>query len=295
MLVNDFISRAVSQYEAISWFDSLRSCMLLYFFIAFFILYVGGMITFFSGSHGIKNGKLILLFSVVLFIVGWSWVKLYQYYEIKTPVKKKVFDYRLAQALSVMKLKPELVLSAKGALTGEMESDHRAHPLEIRYTQDLWRNVGGIIPGTPVQTLRKIHPRTWFLEIKGKAGTATDRPLVYEFSARKDDDDSEEGYGVHLYDAKTHKPVDAKTEDQKKMVHRIRKAIDGTILKGSLSFEENEFIMKIFDNIENIRRWRKPSVLFKVYKNGTRIDKTGAPSEQAAFYGIDKILRMLPE
>lgn len=295
MLVNDFINRAVSQYNSISYFDSLRSCMLIYFFIAFLILYIGGMIAFSFGSHGIRNGKLVLLFSVILFFVGWSWVKLYQYYELKTPVKRRVFDYRLAQALGMMKLKSELAVSGKDMLSGEIETNNGARIIKIRYSQDLWRNVGGIIPGTPIQTLRKIHPRTWFLEVSGKTAISDDRPTVYKFSARKDDDDSEDGYGIHLYDSKTHKPIDKKTEDQKKLIHHIRKAIDGTILKGSLSLENNEFTLRIFDNMENIRRWRKPIVLFKNFNNKTRLDNIGVPAGQMAFYGINLLLKMLPE
>jgi len=289
MLVNDFISRSVSQYASISLFDSLRSCMLIYFFIAVFILYIGGMIALLSG---IKGGKWVLLFSVILFFAGWSWVKLYQYYELKTPVKKKVFDYRLAQALSVMSPKPELVLSGKGMFSTEIETNGKARKIEIRYSQDLWRNVGGILPGTPVQTLRKIHPRTWFLEIRGKTVISGDPALIYEFSARKDDDDPDDGFGIHLYDAKTHKPIDSKTGDQKKLIHQMRTAIGGTILKGSLTLENGEFILKIFDNIENIRRWRKPAVVFKTFRNGARLESAGIVPEQAAFYGTNEVMQL---
>jgi hypothetical protein len=294
MPVTDFINRAMAQYASISWFDSLRSSMLIYFFIAFVILYIGGMIAFIFGSHGVRNGKLVLLFGVILFFVGWSWVKLYQYYELKTPVKRKVFDYRMARALGMMQLKPELSILTHGALSGEIETAGGACGVEIRYRQDLWRNVGGIIPGTPVQTLRRIHPRTWFLEIKGTSRVSLDRPVTYEFSARKDDEDSEDGYGIHLYDPKTRRPADPKTEHQKKRLRQIRRAIDGTILKGSLSIEDGEFTLKIFDNLKNVRRWRKPNVVFKNYNHGPRLKNIGISADQAAFYGIDKLLPILP-
>ncbi len=294
MPVNDFISRAVAQYASISLFDSLRSSMLIYFFLAFLLLYIGGMIAFVAGSHGVRNGKLALLFVVILIFVGWSWVKLYQYYELSTPVKRKVFDYRIARALGMMPATTALSISKKGAFSGEIATGGGLCGVEIKYRQDLWRNVGGIIPGTPIQTLRKIHPRTWFLEIKGTSQTDLDRPVRYEFSARKADEDSEGGYGIHLYDPRTGRPIDQKTESQKKWIHQMRKSIDGTILKGSLLMENGEFTLTIFDNMENVRRWRKPTVLFKNYNNESRLKNAGISEDQAAFYGIGNLLKLLP-
>lgn len=79
------------------------------------------------------------------------------------------------------------------------------------------------------------------------------------------------------------------------MIRQIRKITDGTILKGSLSLENEKFTLRIFDNMENIRRWRKPAVLSKDYINETRLDKTGVPVGQTAFYGINALLQMIPE
>jgi hypothetical protein len=290
MMLSDFINHCISQYTSISFFDSLRSTMPVYFFIAFFILYVGGMIALLSG---VKDAKWVLLFCGILFFVGWSWVKLYQHYELKTPVKKKVFNYRLAKALGMVNLAPEISVSRKGVVSGHIENSQTNYKIIIRYTQDLWRNVGGIIPGTPVQTLRKIHARTWFLEIRGKTDVSGGNPVEYNFSARKDDDDTEDGFGVHLYAAKTYAKLNPKTDDPKKIAQQIRKAIDNTILKGTLTFDDGDFILRIFDNIETIRRWQRPAVVYKSFQNDSRLANAGILPEQTAFYGIDKVISIL--
>lgn len=292
MRIDDFIARAVSQYGSLSFFDSLRSTMPLYFFIAFLILYAGGMIALLSG---LKDLKWVLLFCGILCLVAWSWVKLYQYYELKAPVKRKVFAYRLAQGLSMMELEPEISISGNGRITGRLKTAAKNRDIVIRYSQDLWLNVGGIVPGTPVQTLRKIHPRTWFLEIRGNTGKTVEKPVLYDFSGRKDDDDRDDGYGVRLYDPKSHAPLDPKTHDPRKITQKLRKAIDGTVLKGILILDGGAFTLRIFDNIDAIRRWRRPAVVYKEFKGRNLPAGMGAPPEQAAFYGISHLLNILTE
>lgn len=292
MRIDDFIARAVSQYASMSFFDSLRSTMPLYFFIAFLILYVGGIIALLSG---LKDMKWVLLFFGILCLVAWSWVKLYQYYELKAPVKRKIFAFRLAQGLSVMELDPEISVSRKRVVTGKMTTTAKTGGIFIRYSQNLWLNVGGIVPGTPVQTLRKIHPRTWFLEIRGKIGEAGQKPVMYDFSARKDDDDRNNGHGIRLYDPATDAPFDPKTDDLRKIAQQIRKAIDGTILKGTLTLSGDEFTLRIFDNIEAIRRWRHPAVVFKEFQGAARLAGVGVPPEQMAFYGVSNLLKTIME
>jgi hypothetical protein len=220
-------------------------------------------------------------------------VKLYQYYELKAPVKRKTFHYRLAQGLSGINLKPEISVSRKSVVSARLETSRTDHELKFRYTQNLWLNVGGIVPGTPVQILRKIHPRTWFLEIRGKTGVSSAKPVTYDFSARKDDDDRDDGYGVRLYDPKTHTPLTPKTDDPKRIAQQIRNAMDGTILKGTLTLTGDEFILIVFDNIEAIRRWRRPAVVHKNFRNSARLANIGVLPEQAAFYGVSTLLDIL--
>jgi hypothetical protein len=291
MMLNNFISRSVSQYQSLSFFDSLRSTMPLYFFMGFLILYIGGIILLLSG---VKGSKWMLLFCGFIVFVGWSWVKLYQRYELKAPVKKKIFNYRLAQGLEQLPLLPGITMTRKRIITAQMETgDKPPHNLTIRYSQDLWRNVGGIIPGTPVQTIRKIHPRTWFLEITGNTRISPKQPVIYDFSARKNDKDPDGGFGVHLYEAKTFKDLSPATHDPEKLIPKIRSAIDGTILKGYLVLSNGTFELRIFDNIQSMRRWHKPPVGYAAFKNSDRLKAAGVSAERAAFYGIDKILKML--
>lgn len=290
MIVNNFIARAIAQYQSLSFFDSLRSTMPLYFFIGFLILYIGGLILLLSG---VKGSKWILLFCGFIFFVGWSWVKLYQRYELKAPVKKKIFNYRLAQGLEQLPLDPEITVKRKGIVFGRIKTGSAGHELTIRYTQDLWRNVGGIIPGTPVQTIRKIHPRTWFLEIKGPTQISPEQPVIYDFSARKNDKDPDGGFGVHLYDAKTYKDLPPETYDPENLIPKIRTAIDGSILKGCLKLSQGTFELRIFDNIQSIRRWHKPPVEYAGFKNSRRLKDQGIPAKKAAFYSVHKILNIL--
>ena len=287
---NDYINRCLSQYASISFFDSLRSTMPLYFFIAFFILYVGGMVALLSD---VKGTNWVLLFCVIIFFTGWSWVKLYQHYELKAPVKRKVFNSRMARALSLINLKSDISVNRKKVVSGQIKTGDENHEITLRYTQDLWRNVGGIIPGTPVQRLRKIHARTWFLEICGKTRLSGKNTVEYDFSARKNDDDTEDGFGIHLYDAKTYAQLKPKTGDPENLIPQIRNAIDNTILKGTLKINDGQFVLRIFDNIETIRRWRKPLVVFKKFNNSSSHDNAGVLPEQAAFYGTDKLLDIL--
>ena len=290
MMLNNFISRSMDQYQSISFFDSLRSTLPLYFFIGFLILYIGVIILFLSG---VKGTKWVLLFCGFIVFLGWTWVKLYQHYELKAPVKKKIFNYRLAQALSLIDLSDELSESGENAFSGIIQLDHTTYGISIRYSQDLWRNVGGIIPGTPIQIPDKIHPRTWFLEIIWENENFDGPPCEYHFSARKDDDDTEDGYGVFLYDSKTYELIKQKTEKQKRTAQLIQKTIDGTILKGSMLLTNKQTTLRIFDNIKKIRRWRKPAIRYKDYQNLSKLLSDGIPAEQAAFYNINNLLKIL--
>ena len=292
MTVSEYITRSVSGYEAISFWDSLRSTMPVYFFLAFFLLYAGIMITLLSN---IKGGKWVLLFCVIIVIVGWSWVKLYQRYEIKAPVKRKVFAFRLAQGLGVLNTSPEIDIDRKGAVAAHLETGRHHQDISLRYTQNLWLNLGGILPGTPVQIAGKAHPRTWYLEIRGTTSVAATRPLEYDFSARKDDKDPGDGYGIHIYDAQTHAELNPKTDDPADLAKKIRQAIDGTILKGTLEIDEGRFILRIFDNIEKIRRWRRPAIVYQTYQNNARLTGQGVSPEQAAFSGLTTILKIVTD
>ena len=291
MMLNNFIARSVAQYQSLSFLDSLRSTMPLYFFMGFLILYIGGIILLLSG---VKGSKWILLFCLFIVFVGWSWVKLYQRYELKAPVKKKIFNYRLAQGLEQLPLLPDITVTRQRVVSAQMKTNSQPpQSLTIRYSQDLWRNVGGIIPGTPVQTIRKVHPRTWFLEIKGNTRISPPKPLIYDFSARQNDKDPDGGFGVHLYEAKTFKDLPPETHDPEKLIPKIRSAMDGTILKGYLALSNGTFELRIFDNIESIRRWHKPPEGYATFKNSDRLKTAGMLPEQAAFYGLDKILKIL--
>ena len=290
MTISEYITRSVSGYESISFWDSLRSTMPVYFFLAFFILYVGIMIALLSN---IKGGKWVLLFCFIIAVVGWSWVKLYQRYELRTPVKRKVFAFRLAQGLGALNAAPEIDLNRKGTVAARLKTGRQDRDINLRYTQNLWLNLGGIMPGTPVQVPGKAHPRSWYLEIRGTTDLKATRPLEYDFSARKDDKDPGDGYGVHLYDAETHAELNPKTEDPDDLSQKIRQAIDGTILKGTLEINKGRFILRIFDNIEKIRRWRRPAIVYQAFQNNARPAGKGVPPEQAAFSGLSSILRLL--
>jgi hypothetical protein len=289
-MLNSFISRAIAQYQSISFFDSLRSTMPVYLFMGFLILYIGGIILLLSN---VKGTKWILLFCGFIVFVGWSWVKLYQRYELKAPVKKKIFNFRLARGLEQIPIGPDITVNRKGVVSGRMKTGSAGRELTLRYSQDLWRNVGGIIPGTPVQMIQKIHPRTWFLEVRGQTRISVQEPVIYDFSARKNDKDPDGGFGVHLYDAETYKDLPPETRDPEKLIPKIRTAIEGTILKGYLKLTNGAFELRIFDNVQSIRRWHHPPVGYATFKNSGSLTDAGVLPEQAAFYGIHKILDIL--
>ena len=292
MTVSEYIARSVSGYESISFWDSLRSTLPLYFLLAFLILFAGIMLTL---SVNVKGTKWIILFCVMIAFVGWSGVKLYQYYGLKSPVKRKVFAYRLARAMSAVSLAPEISLNRKGIISANLKNSSQNHGVSLRYSQNLLINAGGIVPGTPIQAPRKTSPRTWFLEIRGTTGLSTGKPVEYDFSARKDDDDPEDGYGVHMYDPKTYAELSPKKDDPNGISRKIRKGIDGTILKGTLVIDNGSFVLRIFDNIKTIRNWRRPTVTYKSFGNGIGLVKNGVQPEQAAFFGLNNILQILTD
>jgi hypothetical protein len=131
------------------------------------------------------------------------------------------------------------------------------------------------------------------LEIRGKTGVSCAKPVMYDFSDRKDDDDRDDGYGVRLYNPKTHATLTLKTDDPKKIAQQIRKAINGTILKGTLTLTGDEFSLRVFDNIEAIHRWRKPAVVYRDFENSARLADMDVLPEQAAFYGISNLFDIL--
>lgn len=301
--IQTFIRQSADTFSNISYFDSVRSSLLIYLLIGMVVLLIGMIVVFSAGHAGLRDGKLVLLLFGVLFFTAWSWVKLYQYWELHTSLKTKAFDYRLAAGL-------QAVLSGLDASGNELErvavrgilkrnyvkisvrAKGKNHPLRICYTQDLTANMGKLIVGTPLGIPGRINPRTWFLSIEGNTAIFEDRSVTCEFSARKDDHDRYGGYGVRLYDSVTFEEISPKSPAQKKFLQDIKKAIEGTLLKGRIDFDRGRFTLKIYDNIL-VRKWRRPVIQYKTYQSASGVPGGGTHEEKAGFVGADKVLSLL--
>ena len=291
-LIDRFINGAESDFEGISHMDSLRSSFPVYGFMGLITLYIGGMISILSGF---RNAAWVLFFFTMMAGVVWVWVKLYQYYELRSPLKKKVFNFRLSQALRTMNIPLEDLKKRGGGLTARALINGKNHGITLGYSQNLWANMGGIVPGTPVSTggLRTPNPRTWFLKIKGTSPRFQDLAVGIDFSARQGDEDSDNGFGVRTYDIPSRGANGTKSAARTDITHRVKRAIDQSILKGTIEIQNGNFTLTIFDNIYTIYRWRRPVLRYKNYPNDTRLAEAGIPAVQAAFYGTDKLLQLL--
>ncbi|MDO9264875.1 MAG: hypothetical protein Q7U02_12985 [Desulfosalsimonadaceae bacterium] len=289
---NQFIDRAESDFDRISYIDSLGSSFPVYFFIAIMTLYIGGLISFLSGF---RNAAWVFFFFIIIAGVVWVWVKLYQYYELRSPLKKKVFHFRLSQALRAMNAPLENLKKHKRGLTATALVNGKGHAITLGYSQNLWANMGGIVPGTPVSTggLRAPNPRTWFLKITGTSPRFQNLTVGIEFSARQDDEDTDNGFGVRTYDIPSSGTNENKSAARTDITHGLKRAIDQSILKGTLEIQNGNFTLTIFDNVYAIYRWRRPVLRYKNYPNDTRLAEAGIPAAQAAFYGTDKLLQLL--
>jgi len=303
--IKDFINRSIDNYNNISYYDSLKSSFLLYVFIAFVILFVGMMSGFFVG---LKDIKLMVYLAIVLLLIVWIWVNLSRYYEIKSPVKRKVFDYRLAMGLETLKhclddfeskLKRKKFLRPlkRDFLSLNIILNARRHPATIYYTCDLTRNIGGIRPGSLTQSSTGIvSPRTYFLAIQGRTALFPKQNIKFLFSARADDEENEaeylDGYGVFLYDAKTYKAIKRIGSDHDEFIRKLKKATDETILKGAVEFDNGLFKLTVFDNIL-IGNWRRPLVVYRQYNNSSKLAGSGIEPEKQAFYGSERILALI--
>lgn len=289
---NQFMDHAESDFERISYIDSLRSSFPVYCFLGLIVLYVGGMISILSGF---KDAAWVCFFFIIIAGVVWIWVKLYQYYELGAPLKKKVFNFRLSQALRTMNARLEGLKKRKGCLTATVLVSGKAHAITIGYNQNLGVNMGGIVPGTPITTraMRTPHPRTWFLRIKGTSTRFQNLNIGIDFSARTDDEDTDNGFGVRTYEIPSRQKDENKPAARPDIAHRLKGAIDQSILKGTIEIQNGEFTLTIFDNLFTIYRWRRPVLRYKNYRNDTRLTEAGTPVGQAAFYGTDKLLQVL--
>ncbi|MFZ2630442.1 MAG: hypothetical protein WA081_00790 [Desulfosalsimonadaceae bacterium] len=291
-LIDRFIDEAESDFERISHIDSLRSSFPVYGFMGLMTLYIGGMISILSGF---RNAAWVLFFFTMIAGVVWVWVKLYQYYELRSPLKKKVFHFRLSQALRAMNIPLEGLKKHKMGLTATALVNGKGHGITLGYSQNLWANMGGIVPGTPVSTggLRAPNPRTWFLKIKGTSPRFQDLTVRVEFSARQSDEDTDNGFGVRTYDIPSPGTNENKSAPRTDIIHGLKRAIDQSILKGTLEIQNGDFTLTVFDNVYAIYRWRRPVLRYKNYPNDTRLAEAGIPAAQAAFYGTDKLLQLL--
>jgi hypothetical protein len=199
----DFIARSAAEFSGISFVDRIKSTFLIFFSIGFILFFIGGMIGLAAPVKGSAWGIMMLI--VFGLIIG-SWLKLFQCYEKKTSIKKKIFMYRLSQAMSVLGPGLSVLNYNQQSVKASYALDGRTLDLTLTYDQNLLRNIGGIVPGTPVGGLKKVpHSKTWYLLIKGQTSRFSDQQVAYDFSARKDETEAFQTYGVRVYDLTTKK------------------------------------------------------------------------------------------
>ncbi|MFH1156005.1 MAG: hypothetical protein V1793_19535 [Pseudomonadota bacterium] len=287
-----FIERSQQQFDRLSLLDAVRSSFPVYMFSALFLLMAGGIGALMSPFTGLA--WLGLFFAVMAGVI-YLWVKLYQHYELRSPVKSRVFAQRLSTFLGASQLfSPDLSGIRKNTLSATLTVNGKHCPITLEYSQNLSMNIGGIIPGTGLVTsiFRPINPRTWFLRIQGSSDCLKTRQVRFDFSARSEDKDPMGGQGVRLYDIPTGEQAKRPDPDLSTLMANLSKAIQGTLLKGTLVFDQGTVTLTLFDALSGIQAWKKPILRFRDLPQIARLTGNGIPVEQTPFYGADRLIQL---
>lgn len=240
---------------------------------------------------------LLTLFFVIFGIVIILTINSYQKFERGTPVRKRVFTYRISKLVESLGDYIEDVREDKHSVTIRMF--HYKNPLIIRYHKDLLINAGGILVGTPVSIPKKAHPKTYFISIEGKSGRFNNVEVYYDFSARVNDEDPINGFGVRIYKHKKrfiagdeHVQIESNNHEILSFKNQLSEAIKGTILKGELEFENGRFVLRIYDNIYKMS-YTRGKLKYQKYKGYNKLETNGVAEPKMAFYGIKNIIEMI--
>ncbi len=173
----------------------------------------------------------------------------------------------------------EGVEEKKGSVHTHVRCGDVAQTVAVSYSQNLWINVGGIVAGTGVSrdAFKPQHPKTQFLVIKGNVDTFKNQKIHFDFSARKDDDDNYNGYGIRSFDVTRKEDIVSPDNEQAAFIAGLKDCLDGTMLKGTIEFYKGAFVLHIFDNVHKVCKWIRPVVRYRDYEMSTRLVGNGIP------------------
>ena len=297
MTLNEFLNKCSESYSNISLFDKLFSSpfpfmikLILYVLSAFILVCIGGF-------SGLRGWYLLTILFALFGIAGILTIKAFQKYQRGTPIRRKIFTYRISKLVESLGDYVEDIGEDKRSVVIKMF--HYKHPLIINYHIDLLINAGGIILGTPVTIPKSLHPKTYFISIEGKSGRFHNDEINYDFSARVNDEDPVNGCGVRMYKikkhfmkGKEHVRVDSNLPEALSFKNELGEAIQGTMIKGELEFNNGRFFLRLFDNISKMGHI-SGNLLYRKFKRYNKVKKNAFTEPKMAFYGVKNIIEMI--
>jgi hypothetical protein len=296
-MTGEFIRDAYRNYKNINAIDALFSSpifLILKFCLVFFFTLVFVLVI--SVLAGLRGGGFLFLFFLVLITLGFFSIRSYQRFHRKSPVRRKMFAYRIAQLLEYLASRIDHIEGMKNHVRMRMAGS-QGH-VKVRYDINLLLNAGGFMGGRPLAVPKAIHPDTFFFILEGRCRLFENERANFNFTKRRGDTVAA-GSSIGQYRLKKglffineHLRVTSTSPAAEKFMGMLEEAVEKTGLSGEIEFNRGRFQLKLFDTIRSFGAG-SGKIVYRHYHLSGEMEHKSIQESQMAFYGIEDLLQLV--